>query len=106
MADVLKVKAPVGEGGWMTSRREVRLSIPNFMEWRPRVKAAVSAISVTSVRKDEAIFAGGPSCWKPAIEKIGSSLSKVPFVGMPGMPRSSDGEEASLRAERLTVRRV
>src|SRR5262249_13332727 len=88
---VLKVNEPVGEGGCRTSSREIRLSTPNLMVCRPCCQAAVSAISVTSVRNDESVLAGGPSCWNPEIRKVGNSSLNAPFDGIPGMLRLCAG---------------
>ena len=60
---LLKVNAPVGDGGWMTLRRSQRRSAPALMVWRPFTHVSVSAICVTLVLKSVAVFGGDPSCW-------------------------------------------
>src|SRR5262245_58465772 len=69
---VLKLKFPVGEGGWITSSLDQRKSRPAFNEWRPNCHEVTSKTCVTSVRKSEAVLAEGPSCWRPAIENVGN----------------------------------
>jgi len=59
---LLNVKEPVGDGGWMTSRRSHRRSAPALTVWRPRSHVSVSAISITPVLKSDAVLAGDPSC--------------------------------------------
>jgi hypothetical protein len=59
---LLKVNAPVGEGGCSTFSRSQRQSKPAFSVCRPRTQVSVSAISVTLVAKLVAVLAGEPSC--------------------------------------------
>src|SRR5215469_3935230 len=81
---VVNENAPVGFGGFRTSRASRRISVPNLMVWRPRTIVNVSRNSVIDVVKLELAAVVGPICWKPATVKIGSTEPNE-LLGRPGM---------------------
>src|SRR5215472_5869946 len=81
---VVKAKAPVGFGGFRTSRASRRISVPNLMVWRPRTIVNVSRNSVMDVVKFELAAVVGPICWNPATVKMGrTELNEL--LGSPGI---------------------
>src|SRR5262245_53102155 len=67
----VKLNRPVGEGGCNTFKRSTRKSTPNFNECRLRCQPTASKTCVISVLKSESVLVEGPSCWKPAMVKVG-----------------------------------
>src|SRR5215510_10725381 len=81
---VLKENAPVGLGGFRTSKASRRISVPNLIVCRPRTMVNVSRNSVIDVVKLEFAAVVGPTCWNPATVKIGSTDPNE-FAGRPGI---------------------
>src|SRR5215471_8077322 len=80
---VLKVKEPVGLGGFSTSAASRRMSVPNLIVCLPFTIENVSRYSVIDVVKLELAAVVGPICWNPATLKIGKTEEKE-FGGSPG----------------------
>src|SRR5215475_11550384 len=81
---VVNENAPVGFGGFKTSRASRRMSAPNLIVWRPRTIVKVSRNSVIDVVKLELEAVVGPICWNPATVKIGRTEPNE-LVGSPGI---------------------